>query len=102
MLQVAVILENQNEKNGCTILKPQSHLSRKYTNRKETNLKKINSKAGDLVIWGSRICHGTTKNTSNKTRWALIATFSSWWLKQSMDMVRSLPKNIFKRLSINE
>jgi ectoine hydroxylase-related dioxygenase (phytanoyl-CoA dioxygenase family) len=55
MLQVAVILENQNEKNGCTILKPQSHLSGKYTNRKETNLKKINSKAGDLVIWDSRI-----------------------------------------------
>jgi hypothetical protein len=102
MLQVAIILENQNEKNGCTVLKPKSHLSGKYTNRKETNLKKINSKAGDLVIWDSRIWHGTTKNTSRKTRWALIATFSCWWLKQSMDMVRSLPKNIFKRLSINE
>ena len=49
-----------------------------------------------------RISIGTEKNTSNKTRWSLIATFSSWWVKQSMDMTKSLPKKIFKKLSINE
>lgn len=102
MLQVAIILEDQNEENGCTILKPKSHLSGKYTNRKDRNLKKIISKAGDLVIWDSRTWHGTTENISNNSRWSLIATFSCWWLKQSMDMVKSLPKNIFQELSINE
>ena len=102
MLQVAIILEDQNEENGCTILKPKSHLSGKYTNRKDKKIKKIISKAGDLVIWDSRIWHGTTENISNNTRWALIATFSCWWLKQSMDMTKSLPKKIFQKLNVNE
>ena len=48
MLQVAIILEDQNENNGCTIIKPKSHLSGSYSNRKE-KLFKIKSKAGDLI-----------------------------------------------------
>ena len=40
MLQVAIILEDQNKNNGCTILKPRSHLSGKYTNRNEKKIKK--------------------------------------------------------------
>ena len=102
MLQVAIILEDQNENNGCTIIKPKSHLSGSYSNRKEKKLFKIKSKAGDLVIWDSRTWHGTTENISENTRWALIATFSSWWIKQSMDMTKSLPKKIFNELSIDE
>ena len=101
-MQFAIILEDQFSNNGCTILKPKSHLSGKFTNRNDRKLKKIKSQAGDIVIWDSRIWHGTEKNTSNKTRWSLIATFSSWWVKQSMDMTKSLPKKIFNKLSINE
>ena len=102
MLQIAIILEDQDENNGCTIIKPKSHLSGSYSNRKEKKLLKIKSKAGDLVIWDSRIWHGTTKNITKKTRWALIATLSSWWIKQSMDITKSLPKKIFNELSIDE
>lgn len=102
LMQFAIILEDQFSNNGCTILKPKSHLSGKFTNRNDRKLKKIKSQAGDIVIWDSRIWHGTEKNTSNKTRWSLIATFSSWWVKQSMDMTKSLPKKIFNKLSINE
>ena len=102
MMQVAIILEDQNLNNGCTILKPKSHLSGKYTNRNEKNLKRIYSKAGDVIIWDSRIWHGTEPNKSKNSRWSLIATMSCWWIKQSMDMTKSLPKKIFDRLSINE
>ena len=65
-------------------------------------LKKIESKAGDLVIWDSRTWHGTTANINGSSRWSLIATFSSWWIKQSMDMTKSIPKKIFNKLTINE
>ena len=102
MMQVAIILEDQNEKNGCTILKPKSHLTGRYSDRGEKNLKKLKTKAGDLVFWDSRTWHGTTDNQTNNTRWALIATFSSWWIKQSMDMVKSVPKKIFDKININE
>ena len=65
-------------------------------------MKKLKTKAGDLVFWDSRTWHGTTDNQTNNTRWALIATFSSWWIKQSMDMVKSVPKKIFDKININE
>jgi hypothetical protein len=102
MMQFSIILEDQNRENGCTTVVPYSHKSGKFTNRKTKKIKYINSKKGDLVIWDSRLWHGTCKNKTTKTRWSLIATFSSWWLKQSMDMTKSLPKKIFNKLSINE
>ena len=102
MMQVAFILEDQSTKNGCTIVKPKSHLSGKYCNRKDKKLKKILAKAGDIVIWDSRLWHGTEANISGKSRWSLIATFSSWWIKQSMDITKSLPKKIFDKANINE
>ena len=54
------------------------------------------------MIWGSRFWHGTNSNLSGKSRWSLIATFLRWWVKQSMDMTRSIPFEFFKKLSINE
>ena len=101
-MQVAFILEEQNEKNGCTVVVPGSHLSGKYTDRAMKDVKPIISKPGDLVIWDSRLWHGTLKNKANVSRWSLIATFTSWWLKQSMDITRSLPEEIYKSLNNEE
>ena len=91
-----------DESNGCTIVAPGSHLSGMYTDRDLTNLTKINAKAGDIVIWDSRLWHGTTENKTLTSRWALVATFTRWWLKQTMDMTRSLPNKIYKDLSDEE
>lgn len=101
-IQVAIILEDQNQNNGCTIIVPKSHQSGTFCDRKTKKIKHILSKKGDVVIWDSRTWHGTTKNISKHTRWSIIATFSTWWLKQSMDMVRSLPKKIFNQLTLDE
>lgn len=102
MMQFSIVLEDQNKENGCTIIVPNSHKSGRFSNRKTKKIKYLRSKKGDLIIWDSRLWHGTCKNKTINTRWSLIATFSSWWLKQSMDMTKSLPKKIFSKLSINE
>jgi len=102
MLQCVIILEDQNKINGCTYIVPKSHLSGMYSNRKTKYKKDILTKSGDLVIWDSRLWHGTNANLSGKSRWSLIASFSRWWVKQSMDMTRSIPHEFFKKLSINE
>ena len=41
LMQFAIILEDQFTDNGCTILKPKSHLSGKFTNRNDRKLKKL-------------------------------------------------------------
>lgn len=99
MMQVVFVLEDMNEANGCTVVVPGSHRSGQYTDRELKTHVPLIAKAGDIVLWDSRIWHGTTENASKKSRWALIATFSQWWIKQSMDMPRALPKEIYTQLS---
>ena len=57
----------------------------------------MEGKAGDLIIWDSRLWHGTYANTTEFTRWALVATFGAWWIKPMMDITRSLPNSIYKK-----
>lgn len=100
IMQVALILEDQNEENGCTIVMPGSHRSGEYADRDRTDETiPIISKAGDVVIWDSRLWHGTLANTSDRTRWALIGTFSRWWIKQAFNTVQNFPEGIYQKLT---
>ena len=98
-MQVAFVLDDMNEDNGCTVVVPGSHKSGKYTDRDMKNVTQLHAKAGDVLIWDSRLWHGTLENKTGKSRWALIATFSRWWIKQSMDITRSMPNSIYQQLS---
>lgn len=99
-MQVAVLLEDATEYNGCTLIVPGSHKSGSYCSQadKEKAVPLI-GKAGDLVIWDSRLWHGALENTSNGTRWFLIATFVRWWLKQAFDICQGLPEEIYEKLN---
>jgi hypothetical protein len=98
-IQLAFLLEDSSIDNGCTIVVPGSHKSGNYTDRDFPNSKPITGKAGDLIIWDSRLWHGTTENVSQRSRWAIIATLSQWWCKQSMDIIRNLDNNIYQKCS---
>lgn len=101
VMQVVYVIDDFHEHNGCTIVVPGSHQSGKYADRELPHDKchKITAKAGDVILWDSRLWHGTLENTSKQDRWAILATFSQWWLKQSMDITRSLPESIYSALS---
>lgn len=102
-MQMAVVLEDQNESNGCTIVIPGSHQSGRYVSQTEKeNAIPIESKAGDVVLWDSRIWHGTLDNKSGLSRWSLIATFVRWWVKQGYKITENLPQVIYQTLSDNE
>ena len=99
-MQYAIILEDQNAANGCTIVVPGSHQSGKYAQQDALpEAIPIESKAGDVVIWDSRLWHGTTDNTSKKTRWAIVSTFSRWWIKQHFNITDNLPQSIYEKLT---
>lgn len=99
MMQFVFLLEDSNLDNGCTVVVPGSHNSGKYTDRNFENVIPLIGKAGDLICWDSRLWHGTLENYSGKSRWALIATFGMWWIKPSMDIVRSVKDEIYKNCS---
>ena len=97
-IQVSIVLEDQSIENGSTILLPGSHKSGQYANQNSKNkCISITPKKGDIVIWDSRIWHGAHANKTNSTRWAIIATFCRWWVKQQFDIPNNIPNN-FKQL----
>jgi hypothetical protein len=98
-MQVVYLLDDTYEANGCTVVVPGSHRSGEYTDRSLENVVPIIGTAGDIVIWDSRLWHGTTENVRKASRWALVATLTQWWLKQSMDITRSMPEDLYQSLS---
>lgn len=102
-MQVAIVLEDQNTQNGCTTVIPGSHQNGEYVSQDEAaNATPIESTAGDVVIWDSRIWHGTLENRTGASRWSLIATFVRWWVKQGYDITGKLPQAIYEQLTDNE
>ena len=103
MMQCALLLEDSNETNGCTVLVPGSHLSDEYTTQDSfATARPMEAKAGDLIFWDSRLWHGARANVSSGSRWAMIATFGRWWIKQAFDIPASLPQSIYDQLTDSE
>lgn len=103
IMQCSIPLEDQTEDNGCTVLIPGSHLSGKYCSQDAfPSAVSIKARAGDLVFWDSRIWHGARQNTSGGTRWAMIATFCRWWIKQAFDIPGNLPQELYDQLTERE
>lgn len=102
-MQVAIMLEDSTLSNGCTTVIPGSHQSGKYAGDKMIGpIIPLEAKAGDILIWDSRLHHAATKNTTQGTRWAMIATFTRWWIRQMFEITDSLPKDIYEVLTPKE
>ena len=100
VMQYSIVLEDQNAENGCTVVVPGSHKSGKYATQDAfAGALPIESEVGDIVVWDSRLWHGTTANTSGDTRWAIIGTFCRWWMKQHWNVTDNLPDEIYQQLT---
>ncbi len=100
-MQVAIILEDQYEHNGCTRVVPGSHQSGEYAPKDipDNAYTLLNPKAGDIVVFDGRLWHGTTENKSGGTRWAVLAAFCRWWVKQNFDVTGNYPKEWLESLT---
>lgn len=102
-IQIVIVLEDMTIENGCTVVIPKSHQSGEYADNKVYDQAiPLILKAGDVAIWDSRLWHGTTDNKTEGTRWAIIATFTRWWIKQHFDITKALPEEIKNKLSQKE
>tara|TARA_B110000858_G_scaffold198389_1_gene264506 strand:+ start:6388 stop:7224 length:837 start_codon:yes stop_codon:yes gene_type:complete len=101
-VQIAIPLEETNKKNGCTVVVPKSHKSKKFSDRETKNYKYLEGKPGDVFMWDGNLWHGSLPNISNKTRWSLIATFSNWKFKGTFDIPRTMKQKDYKKLNLKE
>lgn len=99
-MQYVIVLEDQSPANGCTLVVPGSHQWGQYA--AQDRLKEavpIESKAGDVVLWDTRLWHATATNTTSGTRWAMFATFARWWIKQLFNITQNFPPEFYGRLA---
>ncbi|OUU18116.1 MAG: hypothetical protein CBB97_21465 [Candidatus Endolissoclinum sp. TMED37] len=101
LMQSMFALENQNKSNGNTYIVPKSHLFGEFPDQQTDHPDTIDvySKAGDLVIWDSRIWHGARENVSKQTRWAIINTYSRWWIKPRQDSTKNITNEFYQTIS---
>ena len=98
-----MVLEDQTPERGCTVVVPGSHRSDAYADQAAfETATPIVSKAGDMVIWDSRLWHGALGNSTGDSRWALIGTFVRWWMKQNFDVTGTLPQPVYDALNDDE
>ena len=98
-MQMLISLNGQREKNGATFIVPKSHQSGLLPNRDFSNYSTLDLDPGDIVVWDSRLWHGSHKNTSNDERWSIIATFKVWWAKQNFNPLTNINDDIYCKLS---
>ena len=95
-MQVVVPLEPFTNDNGPTLIMPGSHKSGEFAPQgleDHSNVVKVLANPGDIVFWDSRIWHSATKNNTDNTRWAIVSTFTRWWIKQNYRFDEMLLKN---------
>ena len=103
VMQASIIIDKHDQETGSTVVIPKSHLSDEYADQQKfKDAIAIYSDPGDIVLWDSRLWHGALSNKSSRSRWALIATFTRWWIKQNYDLTNSLPLEIFNDLNDEE
>lgn len=103
VMQASLIIDEHNSETGTTVVIPKSHLLDEYAPQEQfKDAIPIYSKPGDIVIWDSRLWHGALSNKSSKSRWALIATFIRWWIKQNYAITSSLPAEIYNDMNEEE
>ena len=82
-MQALFALDNSTVNNGATIIVPGSHKSDEYAIQDPINAKYLELDLGDIAVWDSRLWHGALPNQSGQDRWAIVATFTRWWIKQN-------------------
>lgn len=97
------ILEDHDRNNGCTLVVPKTHRSDTFADRSPSDRTvAIEAKAGDIVVWDTRLWHGTEDNPQGNSRLSLLCTFTSWHLKQPLRHYDTLPNQIYKQLTDEE
>ena len=99
VMQALFALDISTVNNGATIIVPGSHISDKYAIQDSSNVEYLELNIGDIAIWDSRLWHGALPNKTGKDRWALVSTFTRWWIKQNYQKPRSLPDEFLNLLS---
>lgn len=99
---VITALEKTTKENGATFIMPGTHQSGEYTDRSRKDFEFIELNPVDVIIMDSRTWHGAGENTKNKSRWTINTHFTQWFIKQDVDIPRTIKYEYFNKLTVQE
>jgi len=91
------LLDDVNEENGPTEVKPRTHFSK--SNDHSEKVAALTGKAGDIVLMNNNLMHRASVNVSGADRWIFIPTYNPWFIKPSMDYTKAFTKKTFDQFS---
>ena len=103
MMQFIWMVDDFTLENGATRFVPGSHDFGKHPDPSITypEEKAITGKAGSILCYNSSLWHGSSavSSQSKGRRWGIIATYTRWFLKQSMDFTKNTPESMYEKLT---
>ena len=66
------------------------------------NEKIITGKKGSVLIFDASLWHGSATKIVDEERWAMIFSYSRWYLKPDFDHCANTPKKIYSKLNLFE
>lgn len=92
MMQILVMMDDFTPENGATRLMPRSHLSpdRPDPEAFARSAQSAVGRAGQIVVWDSRVWHAAGANVQDARRRALTLTFTRPFFKPQFDYCRHL------------
>jgi hypothetical protein len=96
---VITSLEKTTKENGATIAIKGTHQSGNYTDRTRKDYEVLEIDPGDVIMMDSRTWHGSGSNIVGGSRWTINTHFTQWFIKQDIDLPRSIDGELFKIIS---
>lgn len=95
------VLDDFTVENGATKLLPGSHNSPEVPNNEyfEKNCVQVTCKKGSFIVFNARVWHRAGENTTDYWRHSLTMNACRPYMKQRMDWVRLIPKEISNNLN---
>ena len=108
-LQFCIPLTSFDKESGSTQVVIGSHNKKEYppsgnklNSEDSSQLRVLEAKPGDLIMFDSGIWHGSSQKLNNKVRSAVFIRYGRWFLKQSYDIANNIPMDIYKNLNENQ
>ncbi len=107
VVQVMWALDPFTSMNGSTRFVLGTHKSNNYpeNEKKYKNEIVVKAKKGSIILFNGALWHGSSavKSKNRKIRrWAIISSYSRWFLKPSYDFQKNTPINIYKKMNITQ
>ena len=104
VVHIIYMIDDFTNMNGATRLVPKSHLKTKFAENKKKykDEKIITGRKGSALIFDASVWHGSSVKKNNEERWAMIFSYSRWFLKSDFDFNKNTPMKVYKKLNLEE